>query len=52
VRSWWKWIGLAGLLGAAAAAGAVVVVRRRRSWTEYSHDELREKLHERLRQAS
>ena len=52
MRRWWKWLGLAGVLGA-AAAGAVVVNRRRaRTWTEYEPDELRDRLHERLRQAS
>ncbi len=45
---WWKWIGLAGLVGA-AAAGAVVVNRRRaRSWEDYDADELRSRLHARL----
>jgi hypothetical protein len=45
---WWKWIGLAGLVGA-AAAGAVVVSRRRaRRWKDYDPDELRTRLHARL----
>ena len=45
---WWKWLGLAGLLGA-AAAGAVVVQRRRaRTWVDYSPEELRSRLHARL----
>jgi hypothetical protein len=45
---WWKWLGLAGLVGA-AAAGAVVVQRQRaRQWTDVSSEELREKLHARL----
>ena len=45
---WWKWIGLAGLVGA-AAAGAVVVNRRRaRTWNDYDADELRARLHTRL----
>jgi len=45
---WWKWLGLAGLLGA-AAAGAVVVQRRRaRTWVDYSPEELRARLHARL----
>jgi hypothetical protein len=47
---WWKWIGLAGLVG--AAAGAVVVTqRRRRTWREYDPDELRSRLHARLAEA-
>jgi hypothetical protein len=46
---WWKWVGLAGLLGA-VAVGAVVLQRRRaaRPWTEYPPDELRSRLRERL----
>jgi hypothetical protein len=49
---WWKWLGLAGLLGA-AAAGAVVVQRRRaRTWTDYSPEELRSRLHARLDEPS
>lgn len=46
---WWKWVGLAGLVGAAAVGTAVVVQKRkRRDWTEYEPEELRDKLHERL----
>ena len=46
---WWKWVGLAGLVGAAAVGTAVVVQqRRRRTWNEYEPEELRDKLHERL----
>jgi hypothetical protein len=39
---------LAGIVGA-VAAGTVVVRRRRRSWHDYGGDELRERLHARLR---
>jgi LPXTG-motif cell wall-anchored protein len=42
----WKWIGLAGLAGVAATG--VVVTRRRRAQHEYSPEELRERLHQRL----
>jgi uncharacterized membrane protein len=45
----WKLVGLAGLAGV-AATGAVAA-RRRRTTTEYDADELRAKLHERLRTA-
>lgn len=46
---WWKWLGLAGLLGVATTAGVIAVQRSRaRSWTEYTPDEMRERLHERL----
>jgi len=49
---WWKWVGLAGLIGA-AAAGAVVIQRRRaRQWTEYEPEELRSRLHDRLAAAN
>jgi hypothetical protein len=50
---WWKWVGLAGLVGAAAVGTAVVVKQRQqREWTEYEPDELRDKLHERLQSAA
>jgi hypothetical protein len=45
---WWKWVGLAGLVGAAAVGGVVVLRRRRRVWTEYQPEELRSRLHQRL----
>lgn len=50
----WKWIGLAGLVGAAAIGGAVAVTQRRqhRTWQEVDGDELRARLHERLRAAN
>jgi hypothetical protein len=46
----WKWIGLAGVAGVAATG--VVVTRRRRAQQQYSPDELRERLHARLAEAS
>jgi hypothetical protein len=42
----WKWIGLAGLAGVAATG--VVVTRKRRAQQQYTPDELRSRLHERL----
>jgi hypothetical protein len=45
----WKVVGLAGVAG--VAAGGAVVVRRRRTHREYDPDELRARLHDRLRQA-
>jgi len=42
----WKWIGLAGL--ASVAATGVVVTRRRRAQQDYSPEELRARLHQRL----
>jgi hypothetical protein len=46
----WKWIGLAGVAGVAATG--VVVTRRRRAQNQYTPDELRERLHERLAEAN
>ena len=46
----WKWIGLAGLAGVAATG--VVVTRRRRAHHDYTPDQLRARLHERLDQAT
>jgi hypothetical protein len=42
----WKWIGLAGVAGVAATG--VVVTRRRRAQQQYSPEELRARLHQRL----
>jgi hypothetical protein len=50
----WKWVGLAGIVGVTAvgvAAGTATVRRRRREFTEANPDELRTRLHERLREA-
>lgn len=51
----WKWVGLAGIVGAAAvgiAAGTATVRRRqRRAYVDANPDELRTRLHERLRVA-
>jgi hypothetical protein len=44
----WKWIGLAGVAGVAATG--VVVTRRRRAQHQYTPEELRSRLHERLDQ--
>ena len=43
----WKLVGLAGLAGVTATG--VAVARRRREHREYDPDELRARLHERLR---
>jgi hypothetical protein len=45
---WWKWVGLAGALGAVAVGGVVLQKRRHRTWVDYPPEELRSKLHERL----
>ncbi|MEO1062092.1 MAG: hypothetical protein AAFZ07_11785 [Actinomycetota bacterium] len=46
----WKLIGLAGIVGAVGVTGATVI-RRRRAFDDIEPDELRERLHERLRAA-
>jgi hypothetical protein len=50
VRVPWKLIGVAGLAGVAATG--VVVARRRRAQQEYDPDELRERLHARLKKTA
>ena len=47
----WKIVGLAGVAGVTAATG-VVVARKRRDHTEYDPDELRDRLHSRVADAS
>jgi hypothetical protein len=47
MRMRWKLLGLAGAAGV-AATGAVVAAHQRREQHEYSPEELRDKLHERL----
>ena len=47
----WKIVGLAGIAGVTAATG-VVVARKRREHTEYDPDELRDKLHSRVAEAT
>jgi hypothetical protein len=50
MRPSWKLIGLAGLAGVAATG--VVVARKRRAHRHYDPDELRERLHRRLAEAT
>ncbi len=50
----WKWVGLAGIVGVAAvgiAAGTTTVRRKRREFVDANPDELRTRLHARLREA-
>jgi hypothetical protein len=49
VRAWWKWLGLAGVVGVAAAGAAVT--RQERVRRSYSPDEIRERLHQRHAEA-
>ena len=46
MRSLWKWIGVAGLVG--VAAGGVLVARDQRRRKAYTPDEVRARLHQRL----
>jgi hypothetical protein len=50
MRARWKLLGLAGVAGVAATG--VVVARRRRAQPELDPDELRERLHRRLAEAT
>jgi hypothetical protein len=50
----WKWVGLAGIVGVTAvgiAAGTATVRRKRREFVDTNPDELRDRLHDRLREA-
>ena len=50
----WKWVGLAGIVGVTTvgiAAGTATVRRKRREFVDANPDELRGRLHERLREA-
>lgn len=49
MRAWWKWLGLAGLVGAVASGAAVA--RSERTRRSYSPDEIRSRLHQRLAEA-
>ena len=46
MRNFWKWLGVAGLVG--VAAGGVLVVRDQRQRNAYTADEIRDRLHQRL----
>jgi len=48
---WWKWVGLAGVIGAAAVGAGVLVARRRRTYVDYDTEELTARLQQRLRVA-
>ena len=49
MRAWWKWLGLAGVVGVVATGAAVA--RRERERRSYSPDEIRERLHQRYAEA-
>jgi len=46
---WWKWLGLAGIMGVAATG--VVIARAERRRRAYTPEEIRTRLHERVEQA-
>jgi tRNA uridine 5-carbamoylmethylation protein Kti12 len=47
--AWWKWLGLAGVVGVAATGAAVT--RRERERRAYTPDEVRARLHRRYEEA-
>ncbi|PSL53609.1 hypothetical protein B0I31_10856 [Saccharothrix carnea] len=47
---WWKLLGLAGVAGVAATG--VVIARAERKRRAYTPDEIRERLHARVREAA
>ncbi|WP_421844642.1 hypothetical protein [Mycobacterium sp.] len=46
MRTVWKWLGLAGVVG--VAAGGALVVRDQRKRRAYTADQVRARLHQRL----
>ncbi len=44
--AWWKWLGLAGVVGVAATGAAITRAERQRR--SYTADEVRDRLHARL----
>ncbi|HLR99357.1 hypothetical protein H7J77_06000 [Mycolicibacillus parakoreensis] len=46
MRNFWKWLGLAGVVG--VAAGGVLVARDQRRRKSYTPEEIRSRLHQRL----
>jgi hypothetical protein len=49
MRTWWKWLGLAGVVGVAVSGAAVA--RQERERRSYTPDEIRDRLHRRLAEA-
>ena len=48
-QAWWKWLGLAGIVGVAASGAAIA--RQERQRRAYTPDEVRDRLHARLAEA-
>jgi len=49
MRAWWKWLGLAGLVGVAATGAAIA--RQERQRRAYTPEEIRTRLHDRYAEA-
>jgi len=49
MRAWWKWLGVAGIVG--VAAGGAAIARQERQRRAYTPDEIRSRLHERYDEA-
>ena len=49
MRAWWKWLGVAGILGVAASGAAIA--RNERQRRDYSVDEIRDRLRARHAEA-
>ena len=49
MRAWWKWLGLAGVVG--VAAGGAAITRQERQRRAHTPDEIRARLHERYVEA-
>lgn len=47
--AWWKWLGLAGVVGVVASGAAIA--RQERQRRAYTPDEVRARLHERYDEA-
>lgn len=47
--AWWKWLGVAGVVGVAASGAAVA--RKERERRAYEPDEVRDRLHQRYDEA-
>jgi hypothetical protein len=49
-KAWWKWLGLAGVVGVAATGAAIT--RQERQRRAYTPDEVRDRLHQRYEELS
>ena len=47
--AWWKWLGIAGIVGVAATGAAIA--RKERQRRAYTPDEIRTRLHQRHAEA-